>query len=380
MSDDKKEKGLNPAVEKIIGVVRRNVLVSCIIVLVALWLAGTELLHKTLEAWKELRPTPEPELSIAFLDQQRPQSSLTVTPNWKNRLGSGFSDALTIPIVLKNSGAAAATHVAVYLVYPPGVFRVEQSTGTSIAPAVLGEVMQVTGYENVEAFNIDRVEVSRIATVFAKDLKLQFRFRQSFGVPMVMSRVPTIVPISIDFGSGYAKSIDEFPILYTISYSEDQRPVVGSLVMRLHDSKRDLLQKRDFHATIDVIKKNSPPALSPGKRTETTDVQFFADGFEGLQAACHNGKPKMQTFKVFEEHNDNDVWTDIVGQDGEEVILLDQGSDGTLDRVFYRFLSGEWWELGPTSTAPYVPLSNVFKVSTSTCLASEILSGIGIKQ
>jgi hypothetical protein len=380
MSDGKKEQTLNPAIERLLGVLRRNVFVSIIIVLGTILLAGTEVVHKTLDVWKDLKPTPDPELSIALLDQHRPQSSLTVKPNWKNRLGSGFSDSLTIPIAVKNSGSADATHVAVYLVYPPGVFKVEQSTGTSTAPAVLGDVMPMTGYENVEAFNIDRVDRSHIATVFEKDLMLQFRFRQSFGVPMIISNVPTIVPISIDFRSSYSKSVDEFPILYTINYSEAQRPVVGSLLMRLDQSKRDLLQKPNYQATINVIKKNSPPAMPPGKRTDTVDVQFFADGFEGLDAACHNATPRMATFKVFEERNDNDVWTDIAEQDGEEVILLDRGNDGTLDRVFYRFLSGEWWELGPTSTAPYVPLSDVFKVSTSTCLGSEIVSGLGIKR
>lgn len=380
MPDDKKDQTLNPAVEKFVSVVRRNFLISCILVFVTLWLAGTELVHKTFDVWKELKPKPEPELSIAFLDQKRPQSSLTVTPNWKNRLGSGFSDSLTIPIALKNSGGAAATHVAVHLVYPPGVFKVEQSTGTSIMPAVLGDVMPMSGYENVEVFNVDRVEASHIATVFEKNLRLQFRFRQSLGIPMMISGVPTIVAISIDFGSSHSKSIDEFPILYTISYSEKQQPVVGSLVIRLDQSKRDLLQKPNYRATIDLIKKNSTPALSPGKRTETVDVQFFADGLEGLSAACHKADPRMATFKVFEERNENDLWTDIVAQNGEEVILLDQGNDGTLDRVFYRFLSGEWWELGPSSTAPYVPLSNVLKVGTRTCLGSEIVSGLGIKQ
>jgi hypothetical protein len=52
------------------------------------------------------------------------------------------------------------------------------------------------------------------------------------------------------------------------------------------------------------------------------------------------------------------------------------GDNGILDLVFYRFQNGERWELGPTSTTAYVPLSNVLKVTTDMCLGSEIASGI----
>ena len=239
--------------------------------------------------------------------------------------------------------------------------------------------MMITGYENVQTFNIDRIDPSPIANVFEKDLELQFRFRQNLGIPIVISNLPNILPISLDFVSSYSKSLGEFPIAYVINYSESDKPLVGSLIMRLDQSKHDLLAKPNLNSKMTLIRKNSPPSLPTGKQTNTVDVQFFADGLDGLDQACHNENPKMVTIKAFEERNENDVWTDIGMNNGTEIVLVDRGDDGALDRMFLRFPDGGWWEFEPSTTTPYIPLSNVLKVSTSTCLSAEIASGLGIK-
>jgi len=251
-------------------------------------------------------------------------------------------------------------------------------------PAVLGDLTPITGYENAETFSLARIDPSPIANVFEKELQLQFRFRQGLGVPIMNNSLPVIVPLHMDFMNTSAKDIGEFPITYVIKFSESDKAIVGTIVLRLDPAKRDVLKKPNFNATMKLLKKNSPPALAPGKRTEPVDLGFLADGFEGLaqvvSAHCEQVHPRTLKARAFEERNGKDVWTDFVTETGDEFIFVDQGDDGILDRVFLLLRGADWLELGPDSDFPYIPLSNIVDASGDTCFIANLVASLGVKR
>jgi hypothetical protein len=383
MSDDEGKESLNPRVEKFVGMVRRNFLVSAIIVGVLFIGATVEFIDKGVDAWKRFVQPEKPNLSIAFLDKQGPQSSLTVSPSWKDHFESGFSEIISIAVGLRNSGTAAATRVHVYLVFPPGVFRVQKSSGEETIPSVLGDLMKLSGSENVESFYIERIDPSPIANAFEKELKVALRFRVTLGIPVMEGdkiKVPAMAALSLDISSPYSTAPGEFPVLYAISFSESEKPIVGSLTIRLNQSERGFLERPNFAASMDIFRKDSPPpSLSPGKRTDAVEMHFLAGGLPALNAFCDGKAPDTIAAKVYEERNDKDAWIDIATSDGLHYVYIDRGRDGTLDQFFLPFPDGEWWEMRPTKPTPYISLANVLDNSNGNCLPADVVSKLGIK-
>jgi hypothetical protein len=384
MSDSEQKKSLNPKVEKVLQVIRQNFIVSIVIVVATAFLAFTGLIDASQKTYNYFRVKPEPKLAVVVLDQKRAQSELTINPIWKNRFGSGFSDSIPIVIAVRNSGTAAATNVEVFLVYPPGVFNVRQSTGTTTTPAVLSDVKTMTGYEKVEKFSVGRIDVSPISNIFEKELQLQFRFRQVLAVPVIRAHLPFIVPLHIDFASSDSMKLGEFPITYVVKFSESDKPIAGTIMVRLDRSKDELLKRPDLKAVIDIVKKDSSqPALTSGKRTDVIDIHFLSDDLDALaplvSSDCKNAKPNVVVVKAFEERNDSDVWTTFVTAEGEKVIFIDRGDDGVLDQIFMQFRNGEWWEFAPKGQAAYVALSDIVDPARDTCFAASLGSKLGIR-
>lgn len=374
MTDDLKP--LNQKVAKFVRIIRKNIFVSISIVLLAVLLTFAGVIDAAQKIIAFFRATAKPNLEVVVLDKKRPQKELTISPTWKNRFSSGFSDPISIVVALRNSGAAPATNIEIFLDYPPGVVNVKQSTGAPTPPALLGDVQSITGYEKVERFSVARIDASPISNIFEKELQLQLRFRQIVGIPVIEAGLPFIRPLSIDFGSPKFKK-GEFPISYSIKYSESDKLITGTIKLRLDRTEEPLLVPSRLNAVIDIEKKNSPaPELNSKSQTENFDLHFLSDGLNGLvplvSSDCKNVKPNVEVAKASEGRNDHDVWTTFVTKNGEKVIYVDRGDDGTLDQLFTQFKSGEWWELAPKGQAAYVALAQIIDPERNTCFAMNL--------
>lgn len=332
-------------------------------------------------------PDPMPELEVLFIDKQGPTAELNIRPSWSDFDSAGLSEPIPIVIGVRNRGGVAATNVRIHLVYPPAIFAFEEGSGEPVVPAVLGDVLNITGDETAQSFSIERVDTSNIFDDFEKSLRLRLRLRVRVGIPIYKNGTLAILPLSMDFTNTNTNELGVFPVEYTVSYSESKVDKKGVIYLKIDQSRLEILissHKRP-DTVMRLMGEGDDPKLDHPIQSTKRSIPFVkGDRLLATNIILNLIEPTPESFIdtiVTENGSDSDQWQLIIAEGECPVVLMDRGKDGSLDAMYVNtgnVKESHWIHLEPDQALPYVGLSNIVDPKKDAPLTGILRSSLGL--
>lgn len=320
-----------------------------------------------------LFPKHPPKLEVRFAGEATAETTLQIFPRWSDFGYSGFSEALPLPLVIRNIGVLPAENVRVNLVFGPSL-SITNNSGEVVAPVHVSALLDVTGYEQVRSLEIDRISASQSYDWLDQNLELEFRLRERVGVPMLENDVPVIKPLWIDFTNSKMGELGKFPIEFTVT-ADGVPDETGVLIVEIDSDVLSTVQSIEAEKTVsfDLGDGKSAPVLDETETSFSRSIKFFAGTADEFGTALRSGEAPLTVdlveYELTEFVSDSDQWFEFFDEYGLRYVFVDRDKDLTLDE-FYSDLGAadvdgdsDWHLMTPSSRTPYIPLNRILNFS-----------------
>jgi hypothetical protein len=225
-----------------------------------------------------------PILKVAFAENDKISAQKSVSPAWSNDGYVGFSDPVSIKLAVINEGKKQATNVEVYILYSSTYALINKTKGEDVPYGFLSSHQKVSLGDRVSSYSISHLNSSNIPHLLDSTVQLQLRFREVIGIAFSEDNLPVIQRMYMDFKDENVGSEGIFPLHYLITCDELEKPITGTISLRIPTEKIAIYKQKlndrtshelNYEGEVDMSGIISDAILA---KTASKEIDLYCEG------------------------------------------------------------------------------------------------------